>query len=438
MNAYSSLSTHQQSHSHSKKSNQRRHSPTISLEMGPLFLNILLASSIIVVSAETTWSENLVLADCGIGLGVNGGSTSREMMYYSGPAWGAPKYMASVPWDGSYPWRPSGVTQTLPNGDKWTVMVNNNAGDPNVAGLAYHTYDTVLLTCWSRHLDGLFTLADGKKCSMAYICNHTPSPAPAPGPAPPSPPPAPQPQPHSRLDELASKGASKYQPVIDFDKSACYNTAAIFRDGKLNPGLELCGSDQRCRHEVDLGHDNCQRVDRLDNSNVYVREKCTDDGWCFYLYGYYFEKDEPGNATPLEGHKHDWEHIAVWTQNGEAKILGWSAHGNYDVDYSHRVEWEGDNPKFVIHRDWGSTHAFRKAKKGEAPENAKGGWQQSQLVSIELMNAQLKDTLLGHNWGSAHSDLLDDRFNKAYWATWSSAHADPVPRPDPGPPHQEL
>ena len=390
----------------------------------------LLAFATSMVSAETTWSENLVLADCGIGLGVNGGSTSREMMYYSAVAWGAPKYMNSVPWDGSYPWRPSGVSQTLPNGDKWTVSINNGVGDPKFAGWAFHTYDSVALTCWSRHLDGLFTLADGKKCSMAYICNHQPPPSPAPAPPPPSPPPS------GPLGENATPGALKYQPVIDFDRSACYNTAAITRDGRLNSGLELCGRDQACRHRVDLGQDDCQKADRLDNSNTYVREKCTDDGWCFYLYGYYFEKDEPGNATPLEGHKHDLEHVAVWTQNGEAKILGWSAHGNYDTDYSNKVEWEGNHPRFVIHRDWGSTHAFRKAKHNEAPENVKGKWIRSPLVSIEKMDRALKDKLLGHDWVHAQFDLKDGRFNQAYWGTWGHAHPDPVPRPDPGRPHE--
>jgi hypothetical protein len=395
-----------------------------------------LAFATSLVYAETTWSENLVLADCGIGLGVNGGSTSREMMYYSDAAWGAPKYMSNVPWDGSYPWRASGVSQTLPNGDKWSVYINNDAGDPNLAGWAFHTYDAEVLPCWSRHLDGLFTLADGKKCSMAYICNHqpvgTPAPAPAPGP-PPRPPPTP---PSGPLGENATPGALKYQPVIDFDKSACYSTAAITRDGTLNPGLELCGRDQACRKQVNLGHDRCQQVDRLDNSNTYVREKCTNDGWCFYLYGYYSEKDEPGSTSPLEGHKHDWEHVAVWTQNGEAKILGWSAHGNYDVAFPNRVEWEGNHPKFVIHRDWGTTHAFRRAKNNETPENAKGRWYRSPLVSLEKMDGKLKDKLLNHEWVTAHFDLKDERFNQAYRDTWARAYPNPVPRPDPGPPPQ--
>jgi hypothetical protein len=399
----------------------------------------LLAFVTALVYAETTWSENLVLADCGIGLGVNGGSTSREMMYYSGAAWGAPKYMNNVPWDGSYPWRTSGVSQTLPNGDRWTVHIDNDAGDPNFAGWAFHTYDPVWLNCWSRHLDGLFTLADGKKCSMAYICNHqpvgTPNPDPAPKPTPRPPPPPPPPS--GPLGENATPGALRYQPVVDFDKSACYHTAAITRDGNMNPGLELCRwEDNACRKRVNEGNDQCQKVDRLDNSNTYVREKCTDDGWCFYLYGYYSEKDEPGETSSLAGHKHDWEHLAVWTQNGEAKFLGWSAHGNYHVTFPGLVEWEGNHPKFVVHRDWGTSHAFRRAKNNEAPENVKGRWFRAPLVSLEKMDGGLKKQLLEHPWVTAHFDLTDDRFEQAYRDTWAQAHAVPRPDPIPGPPPQ--
>jgi hypothetical protein len=145
-----------------------------------------LALAATLASAATTWSENLVLADCGIGRGPNGGSTSRQMMYYSGAAWGTPNWMAEVPWDGSYPWRESSVSVTLPNGDWWTVAVKNDVGDPNLAGLAVHTYDAQTLSCWSRHIDGLYTLDDGTPCSMAYICNHTPADS-KPNPEPPKP-----------------------------------------------------------------------------------------------------------------------------------------------------------------------------------------------------------------------------------------------------------
>lgn len=396
------------------------------------YLSSIIALAPIFVSATTTWSENLVLADCGIGLGPNGGSTSREMMYYSAEAWGAPKYMKNVPWDGSYPWRNSGVTQTLPNGDKWSVYINNGVGDPNLAGFATHTYDSVTLTCWSRHLNGLFTLADGKKCSMAYICNHqpmTPGPVPGPAPGPNPPPPPPAPPATGSLGQDATEGALKYQPVIDFDKSACYNTAAITRDGHPNNGLET-------------GQGDCRQKNRLENSNTYVREKCTNDGWCFYLYGYYFEKDEGGSLSFGHGHKHDWEHIGVWALKGEVKFLAWSAHGNYKVNKPNSVEWQGNNPKFVVERDMASTHAFRRAEGNEPPENAFGKWYQSPLVSLERMDGSLKQKMLNNDWGHAHPDLTDERFDKAYKATWADAkafdHVGP-PRPDPiPPPHREL
>lgn len=135
-----------------------------------LFTVIALAATL--SSATTTWSENLVLADCGIGKGPNGGSTSRQMMYYSGTAWGTPNWMAEVPWDGSYPWRTGGVERTLPNGDRWFVSISNTAGDPNLAGYATHSYDSVRLNCWSRHIDGLYTLNDGSKLIILHPQNN--------------------------------------------------------------------------------------------------------------------------------------------------------------------------------------------------------------------------------------------------------------------------
>jgi hypothetical protein len=397
----------------------------------PLLKLFMLAAPLL-VSAETTWSENLVLADCGKGLGPNGGSTSREMMYYSGAAWGAPTYMANVPWDGSYPWRGSGVTQTLPNGDTWTVYIDNTVKDPGAAGVATHTYDKNMLICWARHLDGLFTLNDGKKCSMAFICNHAPvdggSPKPSPKPPAPAPgPPPPKPSPR-RLEENATPAALKFQPVIDFDKTACYNTWAIASDGTVNPGIEL-------------GEGDCRSIDRLSNSNVYVREKCSDDGWCFYLYGYYAEKDQGGALGG--GHKHDWEHLGVWARDGAAKYYAWSHHGDYTVDWAEKMRYADGRAKFVVERDRATTHAFRVATESEPAENGTGKWVRSLLVSIERMDGKLREKLLGHNWGSADPDLKDDRFERAYWETWKQVkrlqNLGPV-RPDlPGPPmHREL
>jgi hypothetical protein len=158
-------------------------------------------------SAQRTPNENLVLADCGIGLGVNGGSTSREMIYYPGDVWtgqglqtNRPTMMVNVPWTGAYPWgQQGGVSARMPNGDVFTVHINPNIKDPMAAGDAWHLFEmNVPLKCYSYHYMWVYKLDDGKWCESAYVCNHrgTPTPhlkpAPAPGPAPapnPSPPP---------------------------------------------------------------------------------------------------------------------------------------------------------------------------------------------------------------------------------------------------------
>jgi hypothetical protein len=135
---------------------------------------------------QKTPNENLVLADCGIGLGHNGGSTSREMMYYSGDVWtgngdatNKPTHMVNVPWTGAYPWGPQGVKAKMPNGDEWSVYINDKIKDPNSAGDAWHSYELDKpLKCYSYHVDKVYKLDDGKWCSSAYVCNHRGKPRP--------------------------------------------------------------------------------------------------------------------------------------------------------------------------------------------------------------------------------------------------------------------
>lgn len=129
--------------------------------------------------------EELVLVDCGIGVLPNGASTSREMAYYSAghsPAggnnpWARPEMIANVPWDGSYPWRPQGVKTKFPNGDVFEVWINPAIKDwdesKSYAGDAKHTYGNDF-KCWAEHGKLAFVLADGKKCTTAYICWHLP------------------------------------------------------------------------------------------------------------------------------------------------------------------------------------------------------------------------------------------------------------------------
>ncbi|RYO86330.1 hypothetical protein DL766_007933 [Monosporascus sp. MC13-8B] len=145
------------------------------------FLAAALLSSMRFALAQNVRYENLVLADCGIGFGENGGSTSRKMIYYPGDVWTGhdldtykPTMVVDVPWSGSYPWgQDGGVSATMPNGDVFSVYIDPSVKDPNRAGDAWHSYEMDKpLQCYSYHWDKLYQLDDGYWCSSAYVCNH--------------------------------------------------------------------------------------------------------------------------------------------------------------------------------------------------------------------------------------------------------------------------
>ena len=63
----------------------------------------------------------------------------------------------------------------------------------------------------------------------------------------------------------------KVQPLLDFDKDGCYNTAAIDSNGNTNPGLNA--GVGKCPAT------DCRSQDRLNSNNVYSRKRC-NNGWC--------------------------------------------------------------------------------------------------------------------------------------------------------------
>jgi hypothetical protein len=209
--------------------------------------------------SPNTPNENLVLADCGIGLGVNGGSTSREAIYYSGDVWTGngdqtnnPTMMVNVPWTGQYPWtQGGGLGFTTPNNDFWAVYINGEVRDPNEAGLAAHSYDPyVNLLCYSYHRDRVFQLADGKWCSSAYVCNHRGRAYDRPGPPPP--PPAPEPQ----QTEIHGSTNSEW---VEFRNTPASHVMSTARQAFISDGYM------------------CDTTPRPINSKCSIRWKCSGD-----------------------------------------------------------------------------------------------------------------------------------------------------------------
>lgn len=154
--------------------------------------------------------------------------------------------------------------------------------------------------------------------------------------------------PPAALPQRASAAELRWQPVLDFDTDSCYNVPAIGPDGHVDRG--------RSRHEPNAR--GCRDEHDLDNSNVYSRARCNPNGWCAYVYDYFFEKDV-GDRVCL-GHQFDWEHIVVWTKNSTPRMAAASMHGRYCARLWDDIpKHDGTHVKAVYHKHALGTHCFR-------------------------------------------------------------------------------
>jgi hypothetical protein len=212
------------------------------------------------------------------------------------------------------------------------------------------------------------------------------------------------PNPPTALPQRATPKDLRWQPSLDFDTDGCYNVPAIDAAGNIVQGLP---------HSWTGLSSNCRDASDLDNNNVYVRQRCNSNGWCVYLYDYYFEKDVaiPNFLDP--GHTHDWEHIAVWTFNETPQYVAASQHGKYEIRAARDVGWDGDHPKMVYHKDGVQTHCFRFADASDDRiENHKGVWFRGALVSYNgFPSVALRDMLFAHDFADATIAIKDSTFS---------------------------
>ncbi|CAM5336396.1 Necrosis inducing protein (NPP1) OS=Streptomyces violarus OX=67380 GN=FHS41_007256 PE=4 SV=1 [Streptomyces violarus] len=189
-----------------------------------------------------------------------------------------------------------------------------------------------------------------------------------------------------------------FQPACHLD--GCYSTPAVGADGTVNGGLNPTGA---------LNGD-CRDASDLDNTNGYSRYKC-NNGWCAILYALYFEKDQAVAGSGIGGHRHDFEHVAVFVQDNQVKYVSASAHGSFSVHAASQVRFDGTHPKIVYHKDGVSTHCFRLANSNdEPPENHKRTWQYPPLVGWKGYPAGVRDKLTSYDFGSANFGLKDGNF----------------------------
>ncbi|WP_394833717.1 NPP1 family protein [Pendulispora rubella] len=210
-----------------------------------------------------------------------------------------------------------------------------------------------------------------------------------------------------RLDQSAGQLEQTFAPTYDYDKDSCYVTAAIDRNGRLNPGLKPGGVNES-------GH--CHDRAQLDNANHYSRGKC-NNGWCGIVYANYFEKDQV--AAGPAAHRHDWEHVVVWINQGanQVQYVSVSQHSGYETRDRSRIRFDGSHPKIVYHKDGPRSHAFRFANESDDRiENVTGHWFYPWLVDYSRWpSTGLRDTLMNSNFGAATIKITDkdDRFKNA-------------------------
>ena len=213
----------------------------------------------------------------------------------------------------------------------------------------------------------------------------------------------------ARLDEALplTVDISATYPVFDFDGDGCLPSAGVSRAGQQNGGLKPTGS-------ITGG---CRAGNFLDLSNTVHRHACVRSGantYCGHFYALYFLKDQ---ATPFGGgHRHDWEHAAIWTTNGVITHGGFSAHGALNNAQAAALPFENGHLKIVYHKDGASTHAMRFAKAGEVAENPYGRFVTPVIVSWYTMrgdgvsNEQMRNKLNAFDYGSAILPLRDSNF----------------------------
>ncbi len=205
----------------------------------------------------------------------------------------------------------------------------------------------------------------------------------------------------------ANADIAAIHPVFDFDGDGCLPSAGMSRYGEQNGGLNPSGS-------ITGG---CRRVDFMNYSNTLHRYACISSGgsrYCGHFFALYMLKDQISAFGG--GHRHDWEHAAVWTRDGVITHAGYSAHGKlYNAEIA-SLPMQNGHVKFVYHKDGVGTHALRFASSGEVAENPYGqfvlppvtSWYTLRGVGID--NATLRGRLNGFNYGSATIPLKDANF----------------------------
>lgn len=124
--------------------------------------------------------------------------------------------------------------------------------------------------------------------------------------------------------------AKTFQPYLA-TMSGCVPFPAVDAVGNVSAGLPLSGAK----------NEGCSSS----KGQVYVRH-ARYRGKCAIMYAWYFPKDQSRDGDGSNGHRHDWENVAVWlsecASTATINAVSYSEHGRYKMDT--RPPMDGTHP----------------------------------------------------------------------------------------------
>lgn len=202
---------------------------------------------------------------------------------------------------------------------------------------------------------------------------------------------------------------ARYAPLVKVDKNACLPASAVTREGQPNPGLAPFGgltSGCRAASEAAAGM-----------ANAYGRTACqvvSSDTFCAHAFAYYFPKDQFSliSIPGIGGHRHDFEHLVVWTKNGAMTHASASSHGTLKTkaltDIPSPYRDQTFHAVYVKHNV--RTHGFRFARTGESGNfDARNGFSTLAVVAWDALPVAARETLNTYDFGVASIKLKDSR-----------------------------
>ncbi|KAF5604339.1 hypothetical protein FPCIR_885 [Fusarium pseudocircinatum] len=190
-----------------------------------------------------------------------------------------------------------------------------------------------------------------------------------------------------KLDENADEDSLRYQPALYFHKNSRHHTAAIYRNGTINPGItpwREYGEPQ----------------------NVYTRKRC-NNGWCAYMYEYYFEVSiwESYPSEPA------WENVVVFVKNNAIQLVAAPARGEYNRTDKPLLR---DGHPLVAYRGRSRGFQFADKRHVEMVKEDHGEWVTGDLVGWHgFPTPELRKKLATHDFGTAKFHLADEPFGES-------------------------